>query len=188
MFEVKKTLVIIVENIKWVIVMNNSIFLDNYEGQSTEELISLETTHRIDSLVLAFESAIDQKKETGKKISETENVVLVIEAIAREVNNGGFSQFFYNSSSEYTPDLVNSLELIDCPKTAILAKQAIALLDLKSLDIDSIEERINSEDEVLEQKLGLLDDKYYEGTEIIDEQLFQFIKENSTTIHLVENP
>jgi hypothetical protein len=36
-------------------------FLDSYGGQSTEGLLALEREYRIDSLVLAFEPAIQGK-------------------------------------------------------------------------------------------------------------------------------
>ena len=60
--------------------MNEDVpFLDAYGGQSTDELIALESEYRIDSLVLAFESAIDAKA----KHSKPERVVLAVEALAR---------------------------------------------------------------------------------------------------------
>ena len=34
-------------------------FLEAYDGQSTDELIALEGQFRIDSIVLAFEAALD---------------------------------------------------------------------------------------------------------------------------------
>ena len=63
-------------------------FLDAYGGQTTDELIALESEYRIDSLVLAFEAALDAKAEHSKQ----ERVVLAVEAVEREVNNGGFTQ------------------------------------------------------------------------------------------------
>jgi len=108
------------------------IFLDEYAGQSVDELINLQETHRIDSLVLAFESALDCKKDSGKDMSEVEMIILAVEALEREVNNGGFSQFFYNSSVEYTPIIVDSLEAIGCTEIADLIKKAIDLLGLDS--------------------------------------------------------
>jgi hypothetical protein len=36
-------------------------WLDGYSGESVDELIALEGTYRTDSLVLAFEQAMDQK-------------------------------------------------------------------------------------------------------------------------------
>ena len=46
-------------------------FLDNYSGQTTDELIALKDKYRIDSLVLAFEHAIHKKSES--ELLETES-------------------------------------------------------------------------------------------------------------------
>ena len=161
------------------------IFLDEYTGQSIDDLISLQTTHRIDSLVSALESALDSKKDSGKDMSEVEMTILAVEALDREVNNGGFSQFFYNSSVEYTPIIVDSLKAIGCNEIAELTKKAIDLLGLDALDPDVIEERMDPDDEELEEALGELDDIYY--SEINDAPayaLFEFIKSHRDKITL----
>ncbi|MDH3695608.1 MAG: DMP19 family protein [Gammaproteobacteria bacterium] len=162
--------------------MSGDNFLENYEGQSTDELIALEATHRIDSLVLAFESAIDSKRKWGKALSKPETVVLAVEAMEREVNNGGFSQFFYNSSVEFAPVIVDSLIAIGCPQAAELTSRAIASLELDTLDPEMIEARMDPDDEELENKLNDIDEQYYEGTEAIADQLFRYIKENKSQI------
>jgi hypothetical protein len=36
-------------------------WLDSYSGQTADQLLALEGEYRIDSLVLAFEQALDQK-------------------------------------------------------------------------------------------------------------------------------
>jgi hypothetical protein len=38
-------------------------WLDEYSGQTVDELLALEGEYRLDSLVLAFEQALDQKTE-----------------------------------------------------------------------------------------------------------------------------
>src|SRR5262245_13906798 len=94
-----------------------SQFLSAYGGQTTDELLMLASQYRIDSLVLAFEQAIQAKAPAS--ISPEESFVLAIEGLEREVNNGGYAQFFYNSSGEFTSTIVAALRAIDCPKTAV---------------------------------------------------------------------
>jgi hypothetical protein len=107
-------------------------WLEGYSGQTTEELIDLEGEYRTDSLVLAFEQALDQKAaRVGLEgLTEEERVVLAIETIEREVNNGGYGQLFTNSS-EYTPLFVSALHDIGCPEVAELTEQAIAALGIE---------------------------------------------------------
>src|SRR5215470_8182521 len=95
-------------------------FLSSYSGQSPEELLSLESAYRIDSLVLAFEEAVGQKarRQGPQSLSNQELIVLAVEALEREVNNGGYEQFFINSSKEFAPIMVEALGRIGCGETS----------------------------------------------------------------------
>ena len=159
-------------------------FLEAFGGQSTDELIALESEYRIDSLVLAIESGLDAKTEHSKP----ERVVLAVEAIEREVNNGGFKQFFVNSSLEYTKDIVEAFQLIGCPVTAELCRRAIELLGVEDLtDLDAIEEASYEvdDDEARNEQFNALDSEYYEGAEEpIAVKLFEYIKQNRNDITL----
>jgi len=72
-------------------------WLDRYSGESTEELIALENEYRLDSIVLAFGQGLYQKAARSgiEPLTAEEHVVLAIEALEREVNNGAIP----NSSS-----------------------------------------------------------------------------------------
>ena len=160
------------------------IFLDQYDGQTVDELIQLQKTHRIDSIVLAFEAALDSRKEKGEEISEVELTILAIEAFDREINNGGFGQFFYNSSVEYTPIIVKCLNSIGCNELAALAQKSIDILNVESLDPDSIEQKMDPDDDELEEALSELDDIFYDTEEAIAYALFEYIKSNRLNISL----
>lgn len=162
-------------------------FLDSYSGESTDELISMESKYRIDSLVLAFEQALDQKiaKVGQDKLTIPEMTILAIEAMEREVNNGGYSQFFINSSKEYASILVDSIKRIGCPKTAEISQKAISALNIsKALTPDSIDAVLEQENEERDRVLGECDDDYYSTQENIAVSLFNFIKNNRKSINL----
>ena len=107
-------------------------WLEGYSGESTEQLLSLEGKYRTDSLVLAFEEGINQKaeREGTRSLTIEERIVLAVEALEREVNNGGYDQFFVNSSREFTPIMVGALKRIGCNKTASITQKAIEALGL----------------------------------------------------------
>ncbi len=71
------------------------------------------------------EQALEQKSvRAGREsLSIEETIVLAVEALEREVNNGGFSQFFVNSSCVYTPLIVDSLRRIVCPLSANITEE-----------------------------------------------------------------
>ena len=158
--------------------------LDGYSGQSAEQLLSLEGSYRTDSLVLAFEQAIGQKAERDgmQSLTDEERIVLAVEALEREVNNGGYDQFFVNSSREFAPVIVDALQRIGCKKTANITQKAIEALGISDLRSDAIEAVIYTRDEERRTKLNRCDDSYYKNAEAIAERLLAFIKANKTSI------
>jgi hypothetical protein len=163
-------------------------WLDGYAGQSTAQLIDLGETHRIDSVVLAFEAGIDKKAQRHgvETLTPPERVVLVVEAIEREVNNGGFGQFFRNSSKEHAPNLVSSLEAIGRPEVAALARRAIAALRLgkQPLTVESIELALDRDSDPRDDALEELDTQYYETAGDLAPALFAYIKANAGEVNL----
>ena len=66
-------------------------------------------------------------KEEFVDQSEPQKVFSAIWAVESEVNDGGFSQYFSNSSAETASFVVEALETIGAPKTATICKRAIAV-------------------------------------------------------------
>lgn len=141
-------------------------FLDSYGGQTTAELISSKENCRIDSLVLAFEQAIQSKPDA--ELLNSERFVLAIEAMEREVNNGGWDQFFLNTNSQFDTLLDGALDAIGCPETAAIARDALDIYQ-RGGEVDDFEE---------------LDSKYYALTEPIADRLFQYIVDHQNEIRL----
>jgi len=142
-------------------------FLDSYSGQTTSELIALAVTYRIDSLILAFEQAIQNKP--SDELSDSERFVLTIEAMEREVNNGGWDQFFLNTENQYDTFIGTALEAIGCPETAAIARKALQAYQ-RDGGPDAYEE---------------LDSKYYALTEPIGDRLFEYIVNHQNEIRLL---
>jgi hypothetical protein len=158
-------------------------FLESYGGQTIQQLIAMKDSHRIDSLVLAVEQALGSKPEP--ELSEPERVVLAVEAMEREVNNGGYHQFFGNSSREFTGFLVRALELIGCPKCAAISADAIAVLELpEQFDADTVERAACELSDESREKLGECDSRYYANNESIEQRLFAYIEEHQDEIQI----
>jgi hypothetical protein len=145
------------------------IFLNNYSGESADQLFALETTHRVDSLVLAFEQAIQQHeaKRGFSALSVVEQDLLAIETLERDVNNGGYSQLFLNAQPEYIPQLVGALTRIGCPETAALTARAIAA---------------NAAND--DAECSACDGAFFGGTEDIAGRLFEYLKTNRSTLSI----
>jgi hypothetical protein len=160
----------------------NKAFLDGYGGQTLQQLIALRSSHRIDSLVLAVEQALLQKPETA--LTEPERVVIAVEAMEREVNNGGYGQFFLNSPRE-SEFIVRALELIGCPKTAAISSDAIAALALpEGFDSKTVERAVSKLSDAALGELAECDSRYYANGETIDERLFSYIERHQNEIRI----
>lgn len=59
------------------------------------------------------------------KLSDEEKTIVYIEALEREINNGGFSQFFFNSSGDDTEETVRALRNVGSKKFLGLLISAI---------------------------------------------------------------
>lgn len=163
-------------------------WLDGYSGQSVDDLLALSSDYRIDSIVLAFEDAI--QRTTGRDdlsgLSEAELTILVVESLEREVNNGGYHQFFLNTP-EYIPFVVAALTRIDCPKTADISARAISLLGLRQpFAAGQVEAALakDSDGKLVEVLVEQCDGAYYESGEPIADRLFAYIGANRGSIRL----
>jgi hypothetical protein len=60
-------------------------------------------------------------------LTPAEQIAYCIDALEREVNNGGFRQFFENSSGDTAMETIASLEAIGAKRVAKLVRRAIAV-------------------------------------------------------------
>lgn len=162
-------------------------WLEGNSGQTTDELIAPEGEYRTDSLFLAFEQALDQKAACVGfgGLTEAERVILVIEAIEHEVNNGGYNQLFINSSKEYASSFVADLDHIGCTRVAELTQQAINILGIEGpITIEAIDSVMQTENEQRVENLGECYDQYSKLAGDLAGPLFEFIKSKRDQITL----
>ncbi len=161
--------------------MSEEQWLEGAGDRTIDELIELEGAYRIDSIVVAIEAALLDKADP----TATERVVLTIEAMEREVNNGGFNQFFYNSSNEYAGELVAALQEIGLPEIAAIAERAVRAIGGSSdWTPDDYEEAAEDPDDKTSAELEACDSAYYEADPGIANTLFEYIKRNRADINL----
>lgn len=169
--------------------MSDLKWLAGYSGQSTDELIGLQGEYRSDSLVVAFEEALDQK--CGRcgldGLTDEERVVLAVEALEREVNNGGYDQFFTNTSGAFAPFVVDALMRIGCPRVAALTEEAIGALSITgAVTVEAIEAATEEDSDERDRRLEECDGKYYEIAGDLSSPLLKFIEANRDNIKLCD--
>ena len=157
----------------------------DYAGQTTSELIACKNTHSIASLLCAFEWGIQAKVGPGgeEELTRDERLVLAVMALQREVNNGGYSQFFTNSSRRFVPIIVDSLRRIGCVRTEPTTTRAITALGIPNLDPDAVSDAALNAGSAAIKMLDALDQEFYKIDEIED-RLFEFIETHQSNIQL----
>ncbi len=119
-------------------------------------------------------------KEDFALQSLPQKVFSAIWAVESEVNNGGFSQYFSNSSAESASFVAEALETIGAPKTADICKRAIAAAFPAGLPRAPEAIRLfaaDFPDEILE-KLEPLDQEFFAYPHSLTDLLFAYVSEH----------
>lgn len=157
-----------------------------YSGETTDELLGYPATGQHDSLLRAFEEGLQRKaSQRGERaLTQEERIVLAVRALDREVNNGGYHQFFCNSSRNFTPQIVQSLAHIGCRRTAKITQRAIDALHVSPVTVARIEAIMQDANEERDQELDRCDQLFYKTPQGIPKGLYAFIKANRGRIRL----
>jgi len=151
----------------------------NVVGNATEEYVDNEDIQRYNFVVNMWE-AVCKKCEYGddfEKLNEHERVFFVTQILEQEVNNGGFSQFFYNSSGDFSNELVNAFTKIGALKTAEICKKALAVFnDNVPTDREEREELLYKLD--CDEVLSEYDDEFFEYEDNLEELNYTYIMEH----------
>lgn len=112
--------------------------------------------------------------------SVPQKVFSAVWAVESEVNNGGFSQYFFNSSCESAGFVREALETIGAPRTADICVRAIAAAfpDGLPADPETIRSAASEFSAETEKKLDLLDREFYQYPHNLTELLFAFVSKH----------
>ncbi len=98
-----------------------------------------------------------------------------------EVNNGGFIQYFYNSSGLFAGDLAEALHNIKALKTEKIALEAIAVYNKERAIHEKVKQDGSMESFMSsygESELGRLDELFYKSGEDLSSLRIKYIREN----------
>jgi len=187
-------------------------FLMEYSGQTTDELLALEGVYYGDSIALAFEEGLDKKwrhlgydpfleqivdhafGRAGKGIlTEDEMTVLAIVSLQRQVDNGGFDQFFVNRL-EFMPIVEQACQRMGRLDIAAVAREAVDSLGFDKRRLVEGRSYLEEIGKALRRTNDARDDKLYdcsrrfyyleEDPDLLEVSLFNFIKANKDKIIL----
>jgi hypothetical protein len=97
--------------------------------------------------------------------------------LEQEVNNGGFSQYFFNSSRETAPFVVEACHAIGAHHTAELCSRAITCAFPGGIPGNMMQMRVAASDfpDGVEQLLNELDYEFYKYADDLTELLFSYV-------------
>ena len=100
--------------------------------------------------------------------------------LEREINNGGFNQYFINSSGDNAHEAVRSLKEIGATKTADLLLQAIDQFPNKivSKDRDERTRLVEQIEETANEVWDDLDQKFYKYEDDLNTLNIEYVKRN----------
>ena len=117
-----------------------------------------------------------------EKLSHAERVFYIVFELEGEVNNGGFSQYLYNSSGNFANEIIEALREIGADKTADICDTALTALGGEipeewELRQEKLESMItDSVDEILSE----CDNEFFKYPNDLVELNYQYILNNKT--------
>jgi hypothetical protein len=98
-----------------------------------------------------------------ESLTPPERVAFHIDELEREVNNGGFFQFFGNLSGASVPDTIAALEAVGATRMSAIVRDALALFPGGAPPADQTERgaRLDGAPEHLRNGWSDLDNKFY---------------------------
>ncbi len=153
------------------------------ETKSIDEIWKMKDKNEF---VISMYLNIAEKCEYGaamQNLNDEQRIFYITQALEMEVNNGGFSQFFFNSDGCFGDELVSSFEKIGAIKTAEICKNAISVFpDKVPTDWETRQVFLTPDDEKEEERMEEIfnecDDAFYEYEDDLLELNYQFIINN----------
>jgi hypothetical protein len=143
----------------------------------------LQTLNLIKNRILVALSQSD-KTECGKdnfdEQSVPQKVFSSIWALEAEVNNGGFSQYFFNSSCETAGFVVEALKTVGALQMAEICRQAIATAFPDGLpsDLELIRSAAADFPDETEARLRALDEHFFQYPNDLTELLYKYVSDH----------
>ena len=115
-----------------------------------------------------------------KNLNEYEKTFLYVEILEAEINNGGFDQYFFNSSGNYANETLESLKKIGAFNTAKLVEEAFDYFPENPIPKSNEKRReiLKKIDEQTSEKWTQLEDQFYLYEENINVLILDYVRKN----------
>jgi hypothetical protein len=144
---------------------NPQTISSNHKKPDIELLLA---SPNLNSSIIELDDYICALCEWGDNLSALSNPQKVFyfnQELEREINNGGFDQYFHNTSGNYANDTIETLKLIGAIKTAKILQAAIEIFPDKKVPVNR-----NLRQNVMED----IEDTNKEHWNKLDQQFFKY--------------
>ena len=160
-----------------------SLFSGNASSKAQFDLDKVLKMESQDKIVIEIDTYLNQKCSYGEKIellNESQKVLLLVENLEREINNGGFNQFYRNSSGDFVNETIDALNLIGAKKTAEIVKDANSEFKNGSVPKDRVKRQnvMALIERKAEENWESLDSLFFEYNDNLTELLIAFVLKN----------
>jgi hypothetical protein len=151
-----------------------------YRVSKIDKILSLE--NEID-IIIGIDDLLWAKSKNTENLellNEYEKYVIFINMLDAQVNNGGFDQYFFNSSGENAHETLIALEKINAPKTAKLLTDAISVFPKLPIPKDTNVRRklMDNLSDKISNTWDELDNQFYKSQEHIGGLVINYVREN----------
>lgn len=141
---------------------------------------ALDAGDETDSFLQITDVIYDKEADLGyDALSEAEKTVYCIDGLSREMENGGFAQFFRQQAGTHAQDTLDALERIRAKESAALLKQMLAFFegDLPANE-DDRQDRFDHIESEHADDIAALDDRFYDAGENLVALTLTFVQKN----------
>ena len=148
-----------------------------------KNLAELLNAENINSSIIDLDNFIGELCGYGDEmevLSEPQKIFRFNQNLEREVNNGGFNQYFSNSSGEYAQETILSLKTIGAYKTASIVQMAIAQFpgSIVPKDSDVRREIVEKIEESADEIWNDLDQLFFLYEDDLNSLNIEYVKKN----------
>ena len=147
---------------------------------------ALDVADETDSFLQITDVIYDKESEVGyDALNDAEKTVYCIDQLLREMENGGFVQFFHHEAGSRAEDTLVALERIKAKASVALFDQVLDFFPGRAVPSDE-DDRTDLFDQIESEHaddIAALDDRFYDSGENLVEMTLRYVQRNLREFH-----
>ena len=128
----------------------------------------------------SFDDIFVNDEQSLDELGPTVATAVLLHALEAEVNNGGFDQFFLNTSGRFALQTVEALHAIGADKTSTLLESAISIAYPDGYPEDAADHENTADSDEALDALGELDEQFLEYEDSLSDLVNEYLERHDT--------